>query len=103
MRTGQGGLPANLVTGKPCYIPLGSTSSKQGRVAGAAICGRRDRFPGVIGSCICKVFDFCTGPLLCATVFDCLGQSHHRSQRGPYKLDGMLQVAGADEVIAMRK
>ncbi len=46
------------MTGRPCYIPLGSTATKQGRVAAVNICGGRDQFPGVLGSCICKVFDY---------------------------------------------
>jgi len=49
------------VTGKPCYVPLGSTANKQGRVAAANVCGGSDRFPGVIGSTVCKVFDYCVG------------------------------------------
>jgi NADPH-dependent 2,4-dienoyl-CoA reductase/sulfur reductase-like enzyme/rhodanese-related sulfurtransferase len=49
----------DLVTGKPCYMPMGSTASKQGRVAAINICGGQDRFPGVLGSTVCKVFDFC--------------------------------------------
>jgi rhodanese-related sulfurtransferase len=48
----------NLVTGKACYIPLGSTANKQGRVAANSICGIKDSFPGVVGSSVCKVFDF---------------------------------------------
>jgi NADPH-dependent 2,4-dienoyl-CoA reductase/sulfur reductase-like enzyme/rhodanese-related sulfurtransferase len=51
----------NLVTGKPCYVPLGSTANKQGRVAANSICGHADCFPGVLGSSICKVFDFAVG------------------------------------------
>ncbi|MFC1601005.1 FAD-dependent oxidoreductase [Candidatus Sumerlaeota bacterium] len=47
----------NLLTGKACYIPLGSTANKQGRVAANSICGIDDAFPGVLGSAICKVFD----------------------------------------------
>jgi NADPH-dependent 2,4-dienoyl-CoA reductase/sulfur reductase-like enzyme/rhodanese-related sulfurtransferase len=50
-----------LVTGKPCYVPLGSTANKQGRVAANGICGHEDSFPGVLGSSICKVFDFAVG------------------------------------------
>ena len=42
-------------TGKACYVPLGSTANKQGRVAANAICGRDDSFPGVLGSTVCKV------------------------------------------------
>ncbi len=48
----------NMVTGKPCFIPLGSTANKHGRVAANNICGFRDFFPGVVGSSVCKVFDF---------------------------------------------
>jgi rhodanese-related sulfurtransferase len=49
----------DLVTGKPCYVPMGSTANKQGRVAAINICGGEDRFPGVVGSAVCRVFDFC--------------------------------------------
>ena len=49
----------DLVTGKPCYVPMGSTANKQGRVAAINICGGQDRFPGVVGSTVCRVFDFC--------------------------------------------
>ena len=48
----------NLITGKPCYVPLGSTANKQGRVAAVNICGGDDRFPGVFGTTVCKVFDY---------------------------------------------
>ena len=49
----------DLMTGKPCFVPLGSTANKQGRVAAVNICGGEDHFPGVLGSTVCKVFDFC--------------------------------------------
>lgn len=49
----------DLLTGKPCWVPLGSTANKQGRVAAMNVCGRPDRFPGVLGSTVCKVFDYC--------------------------------------------
>ncbi len=48
----------NLVTGKPCFVPMGSTANKHGRVAAMNICGENDTFPGVIGSTVCKVFDY---------------------------------------------
>ncbi|MCU0858222.1 MAG: FAD-dependent oxidoreductase [Pontiellaceae bacterium] len=48
----------NLLTGKPAYVPLGSTANKEGRVAANAICGVKDSFPGILGSAICKVFDY---------------------------------------------
>jgi len=46
------------LTGKACYVPMGSTANKHGRVAANNICGHEDSFPGVLGSTICKVFDF---------------------------------------------
>jgi NADPH-dependent 2,4-dienoyl-CoA reductase/sulfur reductase-like enzyme/rhodanese-related sulfurtransferase len=49
----------DLVSGKPCYVPMGSTANKHGRVAAINICGGQDRFPGVLGSAVCRVFDFC--------------------------------------------
>ena len=49
----------DLMTGKPCFVPLGSTANKQGRVAAINLCRGQDRFPGVLGSTVCKVFDFC--------------------------------------------
>ncbi len=48
----------NMITGKPAYVPLGSTANKEGRVAANAIFGMNDSFPGILGSAICKVFDF---------------------------------------------
>jgi len=47
------------LTGQPCYVPLGSTANKQGRVVAVNICGGNESFPGVIGSSVCKVFDYC--------------------------------------------
>ncbi len=47
-----------LVNGRPAFVPLGSTANKQGRVAAMNICGMDDTFPGVVGSTICKVFDY---------------------------------------------
>jgi len=49
----------NLLTGKPTYVPLGSTANKQGRVVAVNVCGGDERFPGVVGSTVCKVFDYC--------------------------------------------
>ncbi len=47
----------HLVTGKPAYIPLGTTANKQGRVAGANAAGGDAIFPGVVGTAVVKVFD----------------------------------------------
>lgn len=46
----------HLVTGRPAYIPLGTTANKMGRVAGANAAGRRERFAGVVGTAIVNVF-----------------------------------------------
>jgi NADPH-dependent 2,4-dienoyl-CoA reductase/sulfur reductase-like enzyme len=46
----------HLVTGRPAYIPLGTTANKQGRVAGANAGGVRERFVGVVGTCVLSVF-----------------------------------------------
>jgi len=51
----------NLVSGKPCWYPLGSTANKQGRVAGANIAGGRKTFEGIVGTAIVKVFDLTAG------------------------------------------
>jgi NADPH-dependent 2,4-dienoyl-CoA reductase/sulfur reductase-like enzyme len=47
----------HLVTGRPAYIPLGTTANKGGRVAGANAAGGRERFPGVVGTSIVGIFD----------------------------------------------
>jgi CoA-dependent NAD(P)H sulfur oxidoreductase len=44
------------VSGRPVYIPLGTTANKMGRVAGANAAGGRERFPGVVGTAIVGVF-----------------------------------------------
>ena len=46
----------HLVTGRPTYIPLGTTANKTGRVAGANAAGGRERFPGVVGTSIVGIF-----------------------------------------------
>ena len=51
----------DIIMNKPCYVPLGSTANKQGRIAAINICGGDDSFPGVLGSTVCKVFDYCVG------------------------------------------
>lgn len=45
------------VTGRPAYIPLGTTANKQGRVAGENAAGGQARFPGVVGTAVAKVFE----------------------------------------------
>jgi len=46
----------HLVSGRPTWIPLGTTANKTGRVAGANAAGRRERFPGIAGTCIVGIF-----------------------------------------------
>ncbi|MBI1388742.1 MAG: dehydrogenase [bacterium] len=46
----------HMVTGKPVWIPLGSTANKQGRVLGTNIAGGNDRFAGVLSTSIFRVF-----------------------------------------------
>ncbi len=47
----------HLVTGKPVYLPLGTTANKQGRIAGENATGGRARFPGIAGTAVVKVFE----------------------------------------------
>lgn len=47
----------NRITGKPTYVPLGTTANKQGRIAGDNVAGGHEIFKGVLGSMVTKVFD----------------------------------------------
>ena len=51
----------HIVSGKPVWVPLGSTANKQGRVAGATIAGGKKKFSGIVGTSIVKVFDLAAG------------------------------------------
>jgi len=46
----------HLVTGRPAYMPLGTTANKQGKVAGANAAGGDETFPGIVGTSVVKVF-----------------------------------------------
>jgi NADPH-dependent 2,4-dienoyl-CoA reductase/sulfur reductase-like enzyme len=46
----------HLVTGRPTWIPLGTTANKTGRTAGANAAGGRERFAGIVGTSIVAVF-----------------------------------------------
>lgn len=48
----------HLVTGKPVWIPLGSTANKEGRVAAVNITGNKEIFRGILGSHVAKIFDY---------------------------------------------
>lgn len=47
----------HLVTGKPSYLPLGTTANKQGRVAGENAAGGHARFEGVVGTLVTQIFE----------------------------------------------
>lgn len=47
----------HMVSGKPVWIPLGSTANRQGRVLAINITGGNATFPGVMGTGIFRVFD----------------------------------------------
>ncbi len=47
--------------GRPLFTPQGSTSNKQGRAIANHIAGKVESFPGVLGTVICKAFDFTIG------------------------------------------
>jgi NADPH-dependent 2,4-dienoyl-CoA reductase/sulfur reductase-like enzyme/rhodanese-related sulfurtransferase len=51
----------HIITGKQCYIPLGSTANKHGRVIADNICGRDSEFPGIQGTFACKAFEYSVG------------------------------------------
>jgi NADPH-dependent 2,4-dienoyl-CoA reductase/sulfur reductase-like enzyme len=46
----------HLVSGRPTWIPLGTTANKTGRVAGANASGARERFAGIVGTSIVSIF-----------------------------------------------
>lgn len=50
---------AHVVTGKPTWIPLGTTANKQGRIAGENAVGGAAKFGGIAGTNTTKVFDLC--------------------------------------------
>jgi len=45
----------HLVTGRACWVPLGTTANKMGRVAGACAAGAHETFPGIVGTSIVSV------------------------------------------------
>jgi NADPH-dependent 2,4-dienoyl-CoA reductase/sulfur reductase-like enzyme len=47
----------NLVSGRPSWVPLGTTANKQGKVAGANAAGADERFGGIVGTAGFKVFE----------------------------------------------
>ena len=51
----------HIITGRQCYIPLGSTANKHGRVIADNICGRDAEFAGIQGTFICKALEYTAG------------------------------------------
>lgn len=48
----------DVVTGRPCWLPLGSTANREGRVAGTnAVLGPVETFPGVAGALVMRFFE----------------------------------------------
>ncbi len=47
----------HILTGRPIFLPLGTTANKQGRVAGENACGGHATFPGILGSLSFSLFD----------------------------------------------
>jgi CoA-dependent NAD(P)H sulfur oxidoreductase len=47
----------HLVMDRPAYIPLGTTANRQGRVAGINVGGGHEKFKGIVGTAVVKVFN----------------------------------------------
>ena len=48
----------NVITGKPAWVPMGSTANKEGRTAALALSGKNERFEGILCSAVTRYFDF---------------------------------------------
>ena len=51
----------HLVSGRKVYVPMGSTANKHGRIIGDNVTGGHERFPGIVGTTVLKVFEFNVG------------------------------------------
>jgi len=51
----------HLLTGKPVFAPMGSTANKHGRVIANNIMGYGEKFKGILGTAVVKVFDYNVG------------------------------------------
>jgi NADPH-dependent 2,4-dienoyl-CoA reductase/sulfur reductase-like enzyme len=51
----------HLVSGRPAYVPLGTTANKQGKVAGANATFADEHFGGIVGTAGFKLFDLEVG------------------------------------------
>ncbi len=51
----------HLLTEKPVFAPMGSTANKHGRVIANNIVGYEEKFKGILGTAVVKVFDYNVG------------------------------------------
>ena len=51
----------HLVLGRGAFVPRGTTANKQGKIAGANLVGAQERFRGVLGTSVTKVFGLGVG------------------------------------------
>jgi NADPH-dependent 2,4-dienoyl-CoA reductase/sulfur reductase-like enzyme/rhodanese-related sulfurtransferase len=51
----------HLLTGKPIFAPMGSTANKHGRIIANNIMGHEEKFRGILGTAVVKVFDYNVG------------------------------------------
>ena len=51
----------HLLSGKPIFAPMGSTANKHGRIIANNIMGHQEKFKGVLGTSVVKVFDYNIG------------------------------------------
>ncbi len=51
----------HLVLGRGVFMPRGTTANKQGKIAGANLAGAQERFRGVVGTSVTKVFGLAVG------------------------------------------
>lgn len=45
------------VSGAKVFVPMGSTANKHGRVIADNICGAQRKYPGVLGTAVCRFFE----------------------------------------------
>lgn len=76
----------HLVTGKPAYVPLGTTANKQGRVAGTNAAGGDETFSGIVGTAVVKVFDIQAAST---------GLSETRARMDGYAVDSVTATANS--------
>lgn len=51
----------NIVSGAPAWLPGAAAATMQGRIAAGNVCGGDERYPGVAGTVIVKIFDGTAG------------------------------------------